>query len=158
MILIVEDERHYLDAFLDELRFLRIDYEVCVSIRAASEFLRSPENRARIRLVVLDVMMDSYDDILPGVDTAGGTRTGFFFLEKVLEFIPPERVVLLTNYGRRAAAEDVRRSAKGVRYYFKSEIDSVDGYSRLLREAGYRLAESAAGDGEFESSELSRES
>jgi DNA-binding NarL/FixJ family response regulator len=101
MVLFIDDEQQFLIQFLEALRLEGIRYEVMVNIRDAAHFLKTTDT-TKISLVVLDVMMNSYDDILPGVDTQNGIQTGFYFLYEILKYIPAERVMILTNYAKDA--------------------------------------------------------
>lgn len=94
MILFVDDERRYVDGYVEELRLSGFTVEYRKTVDAAHKFL--VENLPQIDLLVLDIMMPP-GELLQEAQTNHGLRTGVRFFEQVRQLAPVLPVIILTN-------------------------------------------------------------
>lgn len=94
MILFVDDERRYVDDYVEELRLSGFTVEYRKTVDAAHKFLL--ENLAQIDLLVLDIMMPP-GELLQEAQTNHGLRTGERFYELARQLAPGLPVIILTN-------------------------------------------------------------
>jgi CheY-like chemotaxis protein len=102
VIFAVDDELHRIKPYLEDLSMSGFSVASESQIDAAWSFF--VENRARIELCILDVMM-APGTCLAGCSTNDGTRTGVAFFELLRKSNPAMPVVILTN----VSAADVRK-------------------------------------------------
>lgn len=94
MILFIDDEEHYVQPYLDELRVSGHDVVLQTDVDAALGFFEA--NHEEIKLLILDIMMapgESFQDAA----TLQGRRTGVFFYKRVRLRAPELPVIVLTN-------------------------------------------------------------
>ena len=98
MILIVDDERRYIDQYKLELVLCGYNDQVRLetNVDAALEFAEG--NLAGIQLLILDIMMPSGQSF-KGTNTDSGLRTGVQFYERIRKQAPTLPVIILTNVG-----------------------------------------------------------
>jgi DNA-binding response OmpR family regulator len=94
MILFIDDEEHYVQPYIDELRFSGYDVILHTDVDLALEFFEA--NHERIDLLILDIMM-APGESFEHERTLAGRRTGIFFYERVRRTAPDMPVIVLTN-------------------------------------------------------------
>ena len=134
MILVIDDEKNGLWAIVEEIYEQKEQIKFFENINLANTYLEgmTKEDIEETKMVILDIMMDTYENVLPDIDTARGTKTGFYFLEKVLKIIPREKVIVVTNYNVQNELEDMSRRT-GVDYYFKRDINKTREIEKVLK-------------------------
>jgi CheY-like chemotaxis protein len=95
IILFVDDEPEWIQAYKDELQILAIgESHVIPTIDQADQFLR--EQSENIVLLILDIMMPPGRVVSSG-EAELGLRTGVKFYEKIRKKMPELPIIVLTN-------------------------------------------------------------
>jgi len=94
MILMIDDEPHYVKTYIDELEFSGYQVKLEKDVDAGFKFLT--ENKDQIQLVILDIMM-SPGRLLAEVDTQNGLRTGVYLFDRIRALAPDLPILILTN-------------------------------------------------------------
>jgi CheY-like chemotaxis protein len=101
MILFLDDEKWWLESYLEELEET---VQQVVFISQADEALKFFEqNKGQIKLLILDVMMPSGDDLSDEPDN--GLRMGIHFYDKVRETDKTLPVIIFTNVSDESVEE-----------------------------------------------------
>lgn len=94
MILFIDDEKRYMENYVDELQRAGFTVDFRTDVDSGLAFLN--QNKDRIRLLVLDLMMPPGNSF-KNENTEMGLRTGVRFYENVRMESPDLMVVVLTN-------------------------------------------------------------
>ena len=94
MILIIDDERRYMDSYIMELELSNFELSFQKDIKKAWGFLI--ENQNQIELIILDIMMP-YESMFKDEEVQYGLRTGRNFYKKIREIMADVPVIVLTN-------------------------------------------------------------
>ena len=94
MILFIDDEQRYMDAYRQELEIAGHDVSFVNDVDAAAEFLDAHADS--IRLVILDLMMPP-GHTFRGEDTREGLLTGVRFYERIRKRTLRLPVIIFTN-------------------------------------------------------------
>lgn len=94
MILVVDDELHTIENYLDELTHADFEISQHRSVDSALRFFT--ENQKKVEMVVLDIMMPP-SHTFPGTDTNEGLLTGADFFKHLRESAPTLPVIFFTN-------------------------------------------------------------
>ena len=98
MILFIDDEPQYVDAFLQAFEFSGIYSKIITTIDAAWSYIN--ENPEEIDAIILDIMM-SPGHLFSDFDSKGGLETGFLFIERMKDFNERIPIIVLTNTDRK---------------------------------------------------------
>lgn len=119
MILIVDDEKRYIDNYMVELVICGYGDEVMLktNVDAALHYLK--ENLAGIQLLILDIMMPPGESFRNS-NAQLGLRTGVDFYERIRKDAPDLPVIIFTNVGDPSLEE---RFASERRCWFMRKTD-----------------------------------
>ncbi len=120
MVIMVDDERRYVEPYLMELDLRGIEVRFYDNVDAAWQALQT--SIADVQLLILDIMM-APGELLADLDTRYGLRTGVRFYERIRELAPQLRVIILTNVADEQVAERFRN--EGVTWLPKSTFPDV---------------------------------
>lgn len=109
MILFIDDERRFMNAYREELEMEGYDVSFVNRVDDAAELFDTHTDS--IRLVILDVMMPP-GSIFRGEDTRNGLLTGVRFYERIRDLAPRLPVLIFTNV-----------SDEGLEQRFRDETD-----------------------------------
>lgn len=98
MILIVDDEKRYIDQYILELVLSGYDDRVRLETNVDAAMRYFVENLSRVELLVLDIMMPPGEDFDDDV-AQSGLRTGVEFFDRVRRLSRDLPVIILTNVG-----------------------------------------------------------
>lgn len=107
MILFIDNEEARTEPWVEELQEADFDVTFIASADAARHALEAPEPPA---CVVLDVMIPA-DGEVPDRETAYGTRTGLWLLERFRAKHPKAPVIVFTNVDDPGVEETVKSLA-----------------------------------------------
>lgn len=109
MILFVDDEKRYMNSYVEELKLSGYEVSFQGDVDSALRFFE--ENLNRINLLILDIMMPPGSSFKE-VDTQLGLRTGIHFYERIREKAPNLPVMILTNVSDPRVEERFRKENK----------------------------------------------
>jgi len=98
MILIVDDEKRYIDQYILELVLSGYDDRVRLETNVDAAMRYFVENLSRVELLVLDIMMPPGEDFDDDV-AQSGLRTGVEFFDRIRRLSRDLPVIILTNVG-----------------------------------------------------------
>lgn len=94
MVLFVDDEKEWIEAYMYELQACKIEARFIRTIDDADKFLQ--KNFDHVALLILDIMMPPGRIFSPG-ETDLGLRTGVKFYERIRKMAPELPIILLAN-------------------------------------------------------------
>jgi CheY-like chemotaxis protein len=98
MIVIVDDEKRYIDQYILELVLSGYNDKVRLETKVDAAMRYIEENLSRVELLVLDIMMPPGEESDNDV-TQSGLRTGVDFFDRVRRLSADLPVIILTNVG-----------------------------------------------------------
>jgi CheY-like chemotaxis protein len=105
MILLVDDEKRYMDSYAEELELQAFAVTVKRDVDDAWRFLE--QHLVDIELLILDIMMPP-GEFLMDADTNKGLRTGVRFFERARQLSSALPIIVLTNVSDAAVVEQFR--------------------------------------------------
>ena len=114
MILFIDDEPHYIETYVDELKLSGFEVTVCKDVDSAIAFVQGC--LAKVDVCILDIMMPP-GNAFKSDETQMGLRTGVRVYDRLRQQVPDVPIIVLTNI----SAGDIERK------FVK------DGNCRLLR-------------------------
>ena len=94
MILFIDDERHYISSYIEELELSGYKVEFRKDPGVGLELMK--EHLLEIDLLIMDVMMPP-GTLWHNVDTNGGFRTGIIYYEIIRQIAPKLPILIFSN-------------------------------------------------------------